>query len=115
MDENEKLERNLAEARHQDILEEFQKLRGALPKNDEAVRELISTFTKKLDEFSVQEPPEVNVQVEKVSNTEVVEEIKLLKDVMERVLKKMNEKEMWKFTPTKNGFQVITEITAKQL
>lgn len=65
-------QQQIEEKRHGEILAAFQELMGALPKNDNKVTDLISTFVKKLEDFAVPKAPEVNVQVEKVSNEEVV-------------------------------------------
>lgn len=105
----------IEEKRHGEILAAFQELIGALPdKNDGKVTDLISTFVKKLEEFTTPKAPEVNVQVEKVSNEEVVSAVTQLNDTMNEVLKELRIKQEFIVQLNKNGYGVTTSAIFKQ-
>jgi hypothetical protein len=111
-------EQELADKRNKELIdaikEAFNGVAALLPKNDN-LPELISTFDKRLSELiGSQKAPEVNVQVQKVSNEEVVGEITLLKDIMGQVLQELRTKQEFAVQLIKNGFGVTTSAIFKQ-
>lgn len=112
---DERTKQQIEEKRHTEILEAFQELMAALPKNDDKVSNLISTFVKKLDEFTAPKVPEVNVQVEKVSNEEVVSAVSTLNNTMNQVLQELRTKQEFVVQLNKNGYGVTTSAIFKQV
>lgn len=119
MDDEQRLIQELADKRNQElkdaIREAFNGVAVLLPQNDEKITNLISTFVTKLQEFSAPKAPEVNVQVEKVSNEEVVKEVTALNFTMNQVLQELRIKQEFVVQLNKNGYGVTTSAIFKQI
>lgn len=109
-----RLQQQIEEKRHEEVLAAFRELTAALPKNDGKITDLISTFVKKLEEFAAPKVPEVNVQVEKVSNEEVVSAVTKLNETMDQVLQELRIKQEFTVQLNKNGYGVTTSAIFKQ-
>jgi|GEM_PF-6744653 len=117
--DDDKLNQHLEEVRHEELIKSLELLIGTVSKQTPDFEKSIRDAIKSLDiKFPEIKAPVVNVEVEKVSNEDVINSINNLKEVVVPLLTELisasKRKKEWVFTINKNGYGVTTSIIAKE-